>query len=133
MKKSLFVLFSIVLITQAIYAQSKGIITGVIKDKFTQELLTGATILLEGTSFGAQSDLEGKFKIIGITPGSYNIKLQYLGYQQKTLFNVVVTSGNIQTFNIELEPEKFGLTEVVVQRRTFGKKTETPLSVQNTI
>ena len=131
MKKSIFVLLCILFSIQVIYAQSKGVVTGVIKDKYTQELLTGATILLEGTSLGAQSDLEGKFKITGITPGSYNIKLQYIGYQPKTLFNVVVTSGNVQTFNIELEPESKGLNEVVVQRRTFGKKTETPLSVQN--
>ncbi len=131
MKKSIFVLLCILFSIQVIYAQSKGVVTGVIKDKYTQELLTGATILLEGTSLGAQSDLEGKFKITGITPGSYNIKLQYIGYQPKTLFNVVVTSGNVQTFNIELEPESKGLNEVVVQSRTFGKKTETPLSVQN--
>jgi len=131
MKKTVFVIFSILFSIQAIYAQSKGIITGVVKDKYTQELLAGATILLEGTSLGAQSDLEGKFKITAITPGSYNIKLQYIGYQPKTLFNVVVTSGNVQTFNIELETERKGLNEVVVQSRTFGKKTETPLSVQN--
>lgn len=130
--KSLLTLLIFVLGLQNIAAaQSKGTVTGVVKDKNSQELLTGATVILEGTSFGAQSDLEGKFKITGITPGSYNIKIQYVGYQSKTLFNVVVTSGNVQTFNIEIEPESKGLNEVVVQSRTFGKKTETPLSVQN--
>ncbi|MFN3446387.1 MAG: carboxypeptidase-like regulatory domain-containing protein, partial [Bacteroidia bacterium] len=127
MKKLLFFLFFIIVGYHNAKAQSKGTITGIIKDKNTQELLTGATILLEGTSFGAQSDLEVKFKISGITPGSYNIKVQYIGYQPKTLFNIVVTTGNVQTFNIEIEPESKGLNEVVVQSRTFGKKTETPL------
>ncbi|MFN9582376.1 MAG: TonB-dependent receptor domain-containing protein, partial [Bacteroidota bacterium] len=62
---------------------------------------------------------------------SYNLKVQYVGYQTKTLFNIVVTTGNIQTFTIELEAEGKNLSEVVIQTRTFGKRTETPLSVQS--
>ncbi len=114
------------------FSQSLGTITGAVKDKNTQELLVGATVMLEGTGLGAQTDVNGKFKIVAIPPKSYNLIVQYLGYQNKTVFNVVVTSGNIQTFNIELEQENTSLNEVVIQSaRTFGKQNETPLSVQS--
>lgn len=112
-------------------AQNTGIITGEVRDKSTQESLIGATVLLEGTSLGAQTDATGRFKITAIPPRSYNLKVQYVGYQTKTVFNIVVTTGNIQTFTIELEAEGKNLSEVVIQTRTFGKKTETPLSVQS--
>jgi hypothetical protein len=112
-------------------AQNTGIIAGEVRDKSTQEALIGATVLLEGTSLGAQTDASGKFKIASIPPKSYNLKVQYVGYQTKTLFNIVVTTGNIQTFTIELEAEGKNLSEVVIQTRTFGKRTETPLSVQS--
>ncbi len=111
--------------------QGLGTITGKVIDKNTQENLIGATIIIQGTTLGAQTDAEGKFIVKGIPPKSYNILIQYVGYTSKTLFNVVVTSGNILTFNLELDPASKSLGEVVVQSRTFGKKTETPLSIQS--
>lgn len=130
--KQLYRLFSLlILFNTAANAQNSGVITGVIRDKNTQEELVGASVSLEGTGLGSQTDAEGKFKITNVPPKSYNIKIQYVGYVSKTLYNVVVTSGNIQNFSIELDPETKSLNEVVIQTRTFGKKAETPLSVQS--
>lgn len=130
--KLLFALVLLLVQTLQVGAQTKqGIITGQIKDRTTQEVLIGATVILEGTQLGAQTDAEGKFRITGIPPKSYNLKAQYVGYQPKTIFNIVVTTGNVLSFNIELDADNKSLSEVVVQSRTFGKKTETPLSVQS--
>jgi hypothetical protein len=115
----------------SLLAQNQGAISGVVRDKNSQEELIGATVILEGTNLGVQTDATGKFQLKGIPPKSYNIKINYIGYLSKTLFNVVITNGNIQTFTIELEPESKGLNEVVIQTRTFGKRTETPLSIQS--
>ena len=116
-----------------LFAQNTGSISGKVQDKNTQELLIGASVFLEGTNLGALTDAEGRFLIKGIFPKSYNLKIQYVGYVTKTVFNIVVTTGNIQTFTIDLEPESKSLNEVVVKTKTknFGKKTETPLSIQN--
>lgn len=121
----------VLLISLKTSAQNVGTISGMVKDKNTQEPLIGATVAIEGTGLGTQTDVDGKFKLSGIPAKSYNIKIQYVGYQTKVLFNVVITTGNIQTFTVELEPETKSLNEVVIQTRTFGKKSETPLSVQN--
>lgn len=129
--KQLITLFSLVLLQIAAYAQKTGTITGKVKDRNTQEVLIGATVVLEGTTLGAQTDVEGQFKIANIPPQSYNLVVSYLGYTTRKVFNIVVTTGNIQTFNIELDPEGKNLSEVVVQSRSFGKRTETPLSVQS--
>jgi hypothetical protein len=131
LKKALLSTFLGLFVTISLYSQNVGTITGVVLDKNTQEALIGATVVLEGTNLGAQTDADGKFQIRSIPPKSYNIKINYVGYLPKVLYNVVVTTGNIQTFNIELEPESKKLNEVVVQTRSFGKKTETPLSIQS--
>lgn len=115
----------------SLLAQNQGAISGVVRDKNSQEELIGATVILEGTNLGVQTDATGKFQLKGIPPKSYNIRINYIGYLSKTLFNVVITNGNIQTFTIELEPESKGLNELVIQTRTFGKRTETPLSIQS--
>lgn len=131
MRTYLLHLILLCFVSSGIHAQNSATITGVVRDRNTQELLIGATVMLEGTSLGAQTDIEGKFKISAIPPKSYNLKVQYLGYTTKTVFNIVVNTGNIQNFTVELDPEGKNLSEVVIQSRSFGKKTETPLSVQS--
>lgn len=112
-------------------AQQTGTITGVVKDKTTQESLVGATVLLEGTTIGTATDVDGNFKITNIPVKSYNLRVQYVGYQTYILYNIVVTSGNVLNFSLELEPFVTETKEVEVVNRSFGKKLETPLSVQN--
>ncbi|MCF8253911.1 MAG: TonB-dependent receptor [Bacteroidia bacterium] len=133
MKKAylLLLLLGLISVSSSLFAQNLGQIAGKVQDKNSQELLIGATVILEGTSLGAQTDAEGKFQIKSIPPKSYNLKIQYIGYESKTIYNIVVTTGNILTFTVELEPQTKGLNEVLVQTRTFGKKTETPLSIQS--
>ena len=63
----------------------------------------------------------------------YNIQISYLGYKTYTLYNVVVSSGNENTFTIELEEEISTLSEVVVKgtnRTVKAASIETPLSIQ---
>jgi hypothetical protein len=114
-----------------LHAQKTGNIIGVVKDKNTQETLVGVAAALEGTPLSAATDLDGKFKITGIAPGSYNLKFSFIGYQSQTIFNIVVTTGNDNILAVELEPATENLKEVTVTSNTFGKRTETPLSVQS--
>ena len=114
-----------------VVAQITATLMGAVKDHNTQEPLIGATIVLEGTTIGISTDAEGKFALKNIPPKAYNIEAKYLGYQSKMIRNVVLTSGNILTMNIELEEGNTSLNEVVITTRTFGKSPETPLSIQS--
>lgn len=126
---SSFLLF----IGSQLLAQNTGFLTGTVKDKLTQETLIGATVKLEGTEFGAATDVEGNFRIAGIPPKSYNVTASYVGYTAQTKFNVVLTTGNASQLNFELEPDGQALGEVVVSanRSVRIASTETPLSIQN--
>jgi hypothetical protein len=129
--------FTIILFlcSSLVLAQNKGRLTGIVRDRNTQELLIGVSLQLEGTNppIGSATDAEGRFRIDNIPTGSYNIKASYIGYSPLTKFNIVITSGNATTLNFELEPEETQLDEVTV---TFNKSIqvatpETPLSIQN--
>lgn len=114
-------------------AQKTGSITGIVVDKNSQQPLEGATILLEGTRRGAAADSAGKFRIGDIPVNTYNLTVSKVGYTSFTLFNIVVNTGNENTYTIELERNGRSLTEVVItsSRRTARAATlETPLSVQ---
>jgi hypothetical protein len=131
-KYVLLLLFNIALFG-ASTAQKTGVILGNIKDKNTQETIIGAAVLVEGTTYGAASDLDGNYKIT-LPVGTYRLKVNLLGYVSLLKENIVVTSGNAQIVNFELETDSKVLETVDV---TFdrGKSADaadrvTPLSVQ---
>lgn len=114
-------------------AQSTGSITGVIVDKATQQPVDAASVQIDGLQKGAVSDSLGKFRISNIPVKTYNLIISKVGYKTFRLFNIVINSGNENTFSIELEQEAANLSEVVVKanKRTVRAATlETPLSVQ---
>jgi hypothetical protein len=132
-KEKLFILFFF--INQiSVFAQSEtrnGSISGTVRDKNTQELLIGATISIEGTSLGVNSDLEGNFSLKNIPIKAYNLKASYIGYKTIVRYNVNVTSGNSNIVSFELEPESTQLQEVKVTIDKVKVANEvTPLSVQ---
>lgn len=113
----------------------QGIISGTVRDKNTQEVLIGAAILVEGTTKGAVTDLEGRFKLTAST-GSLNLRVTSVGYKPTTLYNLVLTSGNVLEVNVELlENDAQTTSEIEVVANTKSSvqvtKIETPLSIQN--
>lgn len=114
-------------------AQTLGTIRGSIKDKNTQELIIGATVVVEGTTTGVSSDPEGNYKLI-IPVGTCRLKVSYIGYVTLVKENIVVTSGNDQVVNFELEQTASDLKEVTIgfERGKSAAATDmvTPLSVQ---
>ena len=113
-------------------AQNTGRISGVVIDRSTQKPLANVTVML-GTKNAALTDTKGVFRITGIALQTYQLRFESVGYQTKSLFNIIVTAGNENTLAVELESAVDVLKEVVVKtnRRTAKAATlETPLSVQ---
>ncbi len=114
-------------------AQTNGIVIGNIKDKNTQETIVGAAVSIEGTTNGVTSDADGNFKL-NVPVGTYILKASFVGYISLIKENIVVTSGNAQIVNFELESALKNLNTVEI---TFDKGKSasaadmiTPLSVQ---
>jgi outer membrane receptor for ferrienterochelin and colicin len=114
-------------------AQNTGRISGIILNKRSQQTVSGISITLQPGGKGVVSDDRGAFRITGITPGSYSLRASGVGYAVSELNNIVVTTGNENTFTIELEPEASTLNTVVVSGRKNSVRAtsiESPLSIQ---
>lgn len=128
-------LLSLILIIPFIAsAQVSGTLYGTVTDKNTLKAVQAATITINRlNNKAAVADSLGRFKLSGIPVGSYNIKVTSIGYQAAVLFNIVITSGNDNIINIELNPEAFTkLSDVTVSsgRSANAASLSTPLSVQ---
>ena len=127
-------LFALIILVSFISgkAQNTGSISGIIVNKIDQKVVSGATITIGNKK--AISDSTGKFRINQIQTGSYTLRISSIGFYDASLFNILVSSGNENSLNIELEPSINELQTVTVT--SGGRKTakvatlETPLSVQ---
>src|SRR5688572_2677890 len=86
------------------YAQ-KGTIRGAILDEEVGEALIGATAQIAGTAQGAVTDMDGKFNILNVEPGTYTLQISYLGYQARYIENVIVKSGDVTVLDLRLRSE----------------------------
>ncbi len=115
------------------YSQKMGTIRGNIKDKNTQETIIGGTVAIEGTAYGTASDAEGNYKL-SVPVGTYRLKVNYTGFTSLFKENIIVTSGNDQIVNFEMELANTDLStvEIVVDKGKSAAATDmiTPLSVQ---
>ena len=107
-------------------AQTAGRIVGTIVDGGSGVPLVGAYVIVQGTPFGAASDLEGDFRVSGLSPGSYVIESSMLGYNKTTVIDVEVSAGDVTRLDLVLLPKAIEVDEVVVRARAL-RNTEAAL------
>lgn len=116
MRKFFTVFFvSLTLLTGLVYAGTTGKLTGKVTDKKTGEPLPFVNITLEGTTIGAATDLDGKYVILNIPPGKYNVKFQYIGYQTVIVQNVQISIDLTTVQDGSLEETAVELATITVQ------------------
>lgn len=103
------------------FAQTKSV-SGTIVDEFGEPII-GANVLVQGTTNGAVTDLDGNFTISGVSSAD-QLVVTYIGYAQQTL-----TVGGQSTFNITLKEDGTDLEEVVVVGYGVMKKKDLTGSV----
>lgn len=131
MRKTFFVLIFI-FCGNAIIAQTKGTISGVVKDKNSQETLMGVTLRFIGKdSLYTITDGNGKFSI-QLNVGKYNLVTSHIGYKPYLLYNINLSSGNAQILEIELDEKSQELEEVELKTEKTVRATDmmTPLATQ---
>jgi len=103
--------YYIILLSQLSFGQNNKI-EGEILDKSNKSPLIFANIVLEGTTYGAASDNDGRFSIENIESGTYTIVATYMGYSTfKKEINIPSVEGKL---TILLEPAAIQLDEYVV-------------------
>ncbi len=122
------ILILMIMTSIAGFAQT-GTIEGVAKDKKTGETLPGVMVIIEGTTSGTSSDINGQFTIANVKPGKYKIKASYISYSTIFLENIDVTAGKASKINIDLSESSVELGEVKVVAQ---KKTNTEVAMINT-
>lgn len=112
MIKKLQILFLFVgILSTSIFAQT-GTLTGTVTDASSSEPLIGVNIILQGTTLGAATNIDGEYTIDNIPVGTYTIRANFIGF--KTVEEQVEINSGTTTFDIEMSEDILGLEDVVV-------------------
>ena len=105
MKRYVFAFIFVVLflLVGVLNAGTTGKLAGRVTDINTGEPVIGANVIIIEKQMGASTDDKGRFMVINIPPGTYEVKAFRMGYQAVTITNVKINLDLTTTLNFELK------------------------------
>lgn len=97
----------------AVDAQTTGTVTGRVLDEASGEPVVGAQIFLAGTSRGMTTNQEGRFIMVGVPAGTYELRATVIGYAQESR-QITVTAGEATAVDFTLRQSAIELGAVMV-------------------
>ncbi|MDZ7360313.1 MAG: TonB-dependent receptor [candidate division KSB1 bacterium] len=127
--RGLWLSLALLLVMATAAMAQNGTISGTVKAKAGGESLSGANVAIVGTTMGAATDANGNYTIANVPPGSYRLRVTFIGYEEASQ-NVRLTAGQTETVNFTLsETSVLGDPVVVSASRRVEKLTEAPASI----
>jgi outer membrane receptor protein involved in Fe transport len=113
------------------FAQTTGKIQGQAKDAATGDPLPGVNVIIENTTRGAATDVNGEFFILNVPPGNYTLRASMMGYDIVRVTDVIVSVN--RTTNVELPMKETVIRgeEVVVTASKIAIKKDQTSSIRN--
>ncbi len=94
-------------------AGTTGKLAGHILDK-RQQPLVGVNVVIPAARLGTATDPDGRYAILNIPAGIYEVKVSLLGYNPVAVQQVVVSADNTTALDLALEEAPLLMKEIVV-------------------
>ncbi len=105
--------FALMGLTSSALSAQTGQITGTVTNAATGGPLGEVQVFLVGQDLGALTRADGRYLILNVPAGTYDLTAQRIGFGSVTQ-SVTVTSGGTATANFSLATQALGLDEIVV-------------------
>lgn len=128
MKRLLLIAFAL----SSLLSSAQGVIQGRVYDAGNNDPLAMAQVSILDTDTKVATDFDGNYKLEGLEPGLYNVKVEIFGYRAQVEFEVQVTLARSAEVNFAMEPSENQIEEVTISAQTqFFKESQSPVSVQS--
>jgi len=101
-----------------VLAQTNGNLLGTVTDGETNKPLIGANVIVLESGIGAATDINGRYELRALKPGTYTIMVSYIGYEPTRIESVQINAGITSRQNIVLLMESLSGESVLVQAET---------------
>jgi outer membrane receptor protein involved in Fe transport len=128
-----FLAFSVLVLLMGITVngQTTGKISGKVTDAESGEPLPFANIVLEETTLGAATDINGNYFILNIPPAVYRLKASSIGYETVIMQDLTVSVNRTTTADFKLKATAIQSQEVVISVPRIQSKKDQTSSVRN--
>jgi hypothetical protein len=110
-----------------IFSQN-GTVRGFVYEQNTGEPVIFTNVYLQGTTYGAATDVNGYFAISQIPPGNYTLMVTYLGFDTLQE-NISIQADQIISKNLYLSQASYLLQQVQISAEREEARSETRTSV----
>lgn len=121
----------VVLLTGTVSFAQKATLKGKVTDKENGEGLIGASVaLLEDNKVvaGVAADLDGNYRI-EIEPGTYDLKVQYIGYEEQKVENFDLKAGEIHVKNFLMKASEVTLESITIAKTESVRRVPASIRV----
>ncbi|HVS60840.1 MAG TPA: TonB-dependent receptor [Gemmatimonadaceae bacterium] len=108
-----------------------GTVVGQVTDASTRQGIVRAVVQIEGTPLGANTDQDGRYRIVNVPAGAHTVVARRIGYTP-TRQTVTVTGDQSITANLVLQTAATSLDQVIItgtvgaqERREIGNAVST--------
>ncbi|MGB2457962.1 MAG: carboxypeptidase-like regulatory domain-containing protein, partial [Flavobacteriales bacterium] len=123
--------FSLLLFLLSLSLHSQTVrVYGSVKNALNNEPIPFANVVIDGTSKGTTTDIDGNFELLEIEPGLYNFKCSYIGFNTDLKAEIQLTPNKNLRLDFALTENAQIIDEVQVTANTFNKTEESPTSLR---
>lgn len=128
MKK--YILIGLLCLFASVVSEAQNIVKGVLYDNSNGEAIPFANVMLEGTTMGATTDINGFFLISKVPDGTYTLVVRYVGYEDFRQ-EFTISQKSVKSVTVQIKPVATLMKEVVItENRAEERKNMTQVSVE---
>lgn len=120
-----FLLTTLLMTFCAATAVGQSVVKGKVVDAETNEDLIGASVMVEGTSSGVVTDIDGSFTL-NVKSSNVTLLFKYIGY--KDLKMKVSQKGKVNLGTVTMQPDAVALSDVTITS-SIAIQRKTPVAV----
>lgn len=120
MRKKIYSLFIVSLISLGFAYTQTGTIAGNVIDGEFLEPMAFANVLVKGTTTGTTSDFEGKYEL-ELESGTYTIVFSFVGYATQEISDVIIKTGEVTSLDVTINTNSL---ETIVITTSVNRNTE---------
>lgn len=133
MKKLAILISALIVLYGGLYANEDltQTIRGSVTDAITGVPLIGAYIIVVDSEpkIGTATDVNGLFELKKVPLGRQSFEISYLGYESKTINNLLVVSGKEIVLEIKLEEKTTGIDEIVIKASSKKREAQNEMAM----
>lgn len=126
-----FTLFFLLIFSAVSIQAGNTFIRGTVTDNASGLTVPGVNILIEGTTIGTVTDLDGKFSL-SVEPGTYQLRFSFISYETLLINDVKAVEGQVTVLdNIQMKEAIQELAQVTVTAEAIRNTENALLSMKS--